>query len=276
MVLITSGVGCKDAGEQSKNAASQNVTFLADLVEKDIGEIERGLPEGARKAESLLTSDGTLLRDPAGVRKGLQKIQRDVSDLLVAKSTFFALADEKGIAVRNNLEPDVMAGKDLFAVFPTLKTSVESGDKPLVFAVGQFPEAAAAPKPDRTWLAASPVRASGKVVGHYLTGWSYRSFARHLQESLLSDIKAKLMANGETGKLPIVYVAVFDEAGVYTERQTPDVNEKALVELQLTDKTAQAAASGVLKLTDRTFGWAAVRTPKLAPSAGVAVLRSEI
>ncbi len=61
-------------------------------------------------------------RPPAGAQ-GLQKIQRDVSDLLVAKSTFVALVDDKGIAIRNNLEPDAMAGKDLFSLFPALKTA---------------------------------------------------------------------------------------------------------------------------------------------------------
>jgi hypothetical protein len=42
------------------------------------------------------------------------------------------------------------------------------------------------------------------------------------------------------------------------------------------NKTAAGPAQGTLSLTDRAFGWAAVRTPKLAPDTGVVVLRSEL
>ena len=41
-------------------------------------------------------------------------------DLTIAKSTFFALADANGVAIRNDLEEDVMAGQNLFSVFPAL------------------------------------------------------------------------------------------------------------------------------------------------------------
>ncbi len=266
--------GCKDPGEKSATLAAEHASFLATLVDKDVGEVERGLPEGAKRATAAFADGAGIQRDPQQVRKGLQKIQRDVSDLLVAKSTFFALVDDKGIAIRNNLEPDAMAGKDLFALFPALKTADTT---PFVTTVGQFPEAAIGPRPDRTWVAGCPVKKDdGKIIGYYVTGWSYRGFAHHLQESLLADLKGKLLAAGETGKLPILYVAVFDANGVYAERQTPEVNETTLAGLKLGEATAAGPAHGVVKVTERSYGWAAARTPKLGKDTGVAILRSEI
>jgi hypothetical protein len=266
-------LGCKDQGEVSRMAAKDNAAYLAELTAKDIGELERGLPEGAKRLGALLGAEGALVRDPLAVRRAMQKVQREVADLTVAKSTFFALADERGIALRNNLEPDVMAGKDLTQVFGALKDP-----EPHAFftTTGQFPEATAGPRPDWTWMAASPVIMSGKLRGFFVSGWSYRSFAHHLQTALLSEMKSKLLAAKDTGKLPILYVAVFDATGVYTERQAPELNEKALADLKLVEQTQQGVSQGVLKLTGRSFGWAAARTPLLGKEAGVVVLRSEI
>ena len=63
---------------------------------------------------------------------------------------------------------------------------------------------------------------------------------------------------------------------MYTERQTPKVNEDAMVGLKLVEKTAAGPAQGTLTITEREFGWAAKRTPKLGADTGVIVLRSEL
>jgi hypothetical protein len=264
---------CKDPGEGSRTAAQGNVSYLVSLADKDVAELERGLPQGAKRLAELLLADGALQREPLTVRRALQKVQREVGDLLVAKSTFFAVADERGLALRNNLEPDVMAGKDLTGVFPVLR---ETADRAFFSTTGQFVEAAAGPRPDWTWMAASPIKVGEKRIGFYLSGWSYRAFAHHLQTALTSELKAKLLAAGDTGKLPILYVAVFDSHGVFTERLAPEFNEQALTDLKLLEQTSAAPASGVVKLTGRSFGWAAARTPSLGKDAGVALLRSEI
>ncbi len=125
-------------------------------------------------------------------------------------------------------------------------------------------------------MIAVPLQKDGKTVGLYVAGWTFRSFARHLAESLKREMQDKLVADKDTGKMPIVYVGVFDKSGVYTAPQTPPTNEKALVDLDLVSKTSSGAASGSLNLTDRAFGWAAVRVPRLGADIGVAVLRSEI
>ena len=67
-----------------------------------------------------------------------------------------------------------------------------------------------------------------------------------------------------------------DRAGVYGAPQTPAVNEKALSDANLVDKTASGPTEGVLTITERDFGYGAIRTPKLGAEVGIVVLRSEI
>ena len=119
-------------------------------------------------------------------------------------------------------------------------------------------------------------RDDGKLLGMLVTGWTYRRFAYHLQESMRRDISEALMKGGDKGKLPVLYTFVFDASGVYGARGTPDVNEKAMRELDVLGKTASGPQGGVITITDRQYGWAAARTPKLGPDIGIAVLRSEI
>ena len=109
-----------------------------------------------------------------------------------------------------------------------------------------------------------------------MTGWTFRYFARHLQESLKDKLVEQAKASGNGGKMPVFYVAVFDKSGVYPAPLTPAVDESALGGLDLVSKTAAGSAQGTLTITDRAFGWAAARTPKLAPDTGVVVLRSDL
>ena len=81
--------------------------------------------------------------------------------------------------------------------------------------------------------------------------------------------------------MPILYVCLFDKEHVYGAgapgaAPVPEVNEKALADVGLHAKTEAGLASSPCKITDREFGWAAARLPKLGPDVGVVVLRSEI
>ncbi len=269
-------VGCKDQAKESAARASSDVAQLGTLVDKDVGEIERGLPEGAKRLSVLLAGGADPSKDLAGVRKALFKVRRDVQDLDVAKSTFFALADPTGVAIRNDLEEDVMAGQKLFTIFPAL-TKATTG---YTTAVGAFPNAAAGSTktgPDEDWIAGAPVkRDDGSTGAIFVTGWTYRYFARHLQESLKDRLVDDAKKSGDERKLPVFYVAVFDKTGVYSAPLTPVVDEQALAGQDLLAKTAAGPATGTLNLTDRAFGWAALRAPKVAPDTGVVVLRSEL
>jgi hypothetical protein len=271
--LLLGLVACKDQAKESAARASQDVAALSALVDKDVGEIERGLPEGAKKLAPLVAGGADPRQDVAGVRKALQRVRRDVMDLNIAKSTFFALADANGVAIRNDLEEDVMAGQNLFSVFPGLAKAKDS----YVTTTGTFPNASSKNGPDEDWIAGVPVKQEGGATGAvFVTGWTYRYFARHLQESLKDQLTDQAKKSGDEGKIPVFYVAVFDKSGVYSAPLTPVVDEKALTEQSLVDKTAGGPAQGTLGITDRAFGWAAVRTPKLAPDTGIVVLRSEL
>jgi hypothetical protein len=270
--LLTSAVGCKDQAKVSASRAAQDATHLAALVDKDLGEVERGLPAGAKKLLTLVGSGADPRQDVAGVRRALLRVRKEVPDLDIAKSTFFALADPSGVAIRNDLEEDVMAGMNLVAIFPELAKAKDG----YVTTTGKFPGPPPKYGPDEDWVAATPVkRDDGTTSAIFLTGWAYRFFARHLQESLKDRLADEAKAGQNDGKMPVFYVAVFDKTGVYTAPLTPPVDEKALVEQDLVSKTAAGPAQGTLSVTDRSFGWAAVRTPKMAPDTGVVVLRSE-
>jgi hypothetical protein len=264
--------GCKDQGKVSAQRALENGSALAKLADADVAQIERGLPEGAKRLAPLFANNADLHQDVGVVRGGLAKTRRDVPDLGLATSTFFALADASGVGIRNNLEEDLMAGKNLLSVFPDL-AKAQAGA--FVVTTGVFP-GQTVKEQDRDWVAAAPVKAEdGKLVGLFVTGFTYRRFALHLHESLKHDLEEQLKKD-DSGKLPIFYVAVFDKSGVYSAPHTPPVNEKALADADLVGKTAAGPAQGVLDITDRTFGWGAVRVPKLGPEAGVVVLRSEL
>jgi hypothetical protein len=277
-------VGCKDRGQKSAEDARADVRKLVELTAKDVAEIERGLPEGAKKLSDLLIKevgkDGDPRQNAPAVRSALLKMRQQVPDLGIAKSTFFAFADDKGIAIRNDFEHDTMAGKDLVKGWPGLKPAIEGA--PYAATTGQFPGTPNPAGPDREWVAAVPVKkADGSSQGILVTGWTYRRFAYHLQVTLQREIQDQLMRANDKGKMPILYVCLFDKDNVYGAGApgaipVPEVNEKALAQVGLFAKTEAGEASSPLKITDREFGWAATRLPKLGPDVGVVVLRSEI
>jgi hypothetical protein len=268
-ILVSS---CKDQAKESAAHARIDAAYMAAIVDKDVAEIERGLPEGAKELAPLVAKGADPRQDMRAVRHGLAQIRRDVADLNIAKSTFFALADSSGVAIRNDLEEDVMAGQNLFAIFPGL-TKASAG---LTTTTGAFPNTGAKNGPDEDWIAGAPVvREDGSAGALLVTGWSYRYFSRHLQEALKTHLLDEAKAAGNEGKLPVFYVAVFDRAGVYPAPLTPDINEKALASEGLAAKTEGAPVQGTLTIADREFGYAALRAPKLAPDTGVVVLRTE-
>lgn len=274
LAITLAVIACKDNGSKSAAAASAHVKSLATLAEKDVGEIDRGLPEGGKKMAVLLGKEDPK-SNPAGVRAALLKMRQQVPDLGVAKSTFFAFTDDKGIAIRNDLEQDTMAGKDVVGAYPDLKKAIAG--EAYVTTQGVFPGAPNPAGPDKEWVAGVPVkRDDGVLLGVLVTGWTYRRFAYHLQESLKRDLQDELMKGGDKGKLPVLYVFLFDKTAVYAARGTPPVNEKTLFDLDLVGKTASGPAEGPITITERVFGWAAIRTPKLGPDVGIVVLRSEI
>jgi hypothetical protein len=281
---IASTVGCgKDRGLKSAEDARANVQKLVELTNKDVAEVERGLPEGAKKLTELLAKEvgkDDPRQNAQAVRSALLKMRQQVPDLGIAKSTFFAFADTKGIAIRNDFENDTMAGKDLVSGWPGLKPVIEGA--PYAATTGQFPGTPNPAGPDKEWVAAVPVnKPDGSRQGMLVTGWTYRRFAYHLQVTIQRELQDQLMRTSDKGKMPILYVCLFDKENVYGAGApgaipVPAVNEQELVKLGLHAKTEAGPASSPIRITDRDFGWAAARLPKLGPDVGVVVLRSEI
>jgi len=276
LAFLFGAAGCKDQAKESAKLAAGNADTLALLVDKDIGEVESGMPEGAVKLSPLFANGADPKSDLPNVRQTLLHTQRDIPELNVAKSTFFALTDDKGVGIRNNLEQDAMAGQDLAKLFPGISKALGGAFTETTGSFGT-PPAPNANGPDKDWIAAQPVKnEQGKVAGLFVTGWSYRRFATHLQEVLNGNFQTELRKSGNTGKMPVFYVGVFDASGVYTARTTPKIDEDALVSAKLVDKTASGPYQGTVTITDRDFGYAAKRTPRLGADTGVVVLRSEL
>lgn len=272
-------VGCKDQSQKSADEARASVETLVELTAKDVAEVERGLPEGAKKLTALLGKDADP-KESAAVRTALLKMRQRVPDLGIAKSTFFALTDDKGVAIRNDFEHDTMAGKDLVKGWPGLEPVLRGA--PYAATTGRFPGAPNPAGPDGEWVAAVPVKKDdGSPLGLLVTGWTYRRFAYHLQVTLQRDVQDQLMRSGDKGKMPVLYVCLFDREHVYGAgapgaTSVPEVNEKALAALNLHARTEAGPASSPIRIANRDFGWAAARLPKLGPDVGVVILRSEV
>ena len=274
VAVASLAASCTDGGKASEAHATHYVNVVAATAAADIKDLETGLPLGVTQLSSLFANGASPSGDLAGVRSGLRKIRAVVPELTRSASTFFAVADAHGIAVRNDLEQDVMAGQDVWKLFPALRRTTES---PFVVGAGLFAGARVGPDADRDWVAAVPMKdGAGAYGGMLLGGWTMRRFAYHLQESLRHDLTDEQAKTKDPAKLPIVYVSVFDGSGVYSTPTTPAVNQKALTDLGLVQKTAAGMAHGVASITDRDFGWAAVRVPSAGPDTGVVLLWSEI
>jgi hypothetical protein len=264
---------CKDTSRLSKEKATAHVSFLAEAMKKDVEEVRNGLPSGADALAASLKSDATVLTDPKAASRALEEARRKVQDLRIAKSTFFALADANGVVVRNNQEQDRMAGHSLFAAFPALADSKTR----YLETSGSMPEASGvrAPRPDGQWVAAAPVRVDGETKGVYATGWSWSAYAYRLEFALRGRIRSELM--GKTGeKEPLIYVYMVVGKAAYGAPVSPEVNMKAIADLDPLSKTkGDEVFSTTVDVTGRGFGLAIKRVADAGPDVAVAVLRSE-
>ncbi len=266
--------GCKRQERIHEEGARAQVQFLTKTVESDVQELERGLPQGALRFRIFLASKtvvGHKLEElPQEVRRELGTIRRENVDLTIAKSTFFGLANETGVFVRSNLDSETLAGKNLFESAPDLR---RSHHQPFVSCMATFDPLQR--KEERYWLATSAVKDEQEVVrAYYVTGWSLRAYALRLQEALKSELASKARTTHTLDRIPVFYLGVFEGPNVVTAPQTPSVDDDALKKLNLSERTQGGPTSGVLTITQRLFGYAAERTPKLGANVGVAVLYS--
>jgi hypothetical protein len=267
---------CTDSVKVSEEKAIAHAERLAKLADDDVEEVRRGLPHGAKSLGPAWDGQKDLLIDPSAARRALDRVRDEDRDLAVAKSTFFALTDDKGTVLRSDQEPDHLAGKSLVAPYPSM-AKVLAGEA--IETRGSMPETAGARAgSDEQWVAAAPVLdGQGKVRGIYASGWSMRRFAYHLEETIKHDMTTEALKAGQKQfKLPLVYVFVLAGSKVYGAPITPLVNSETLEKLDLASKTGgDATFHQTIEITGRGFGLAARRAPRMGADIGVVVLRSE-
>lgn len=266
---------CDDGGKASQQSAADELDHLLPVVKEDIAQVHRGLPEGAKKLGKLLDPD--TLVNPAAIQRSIARARADVHDLAVAKSTWFSYADTTGTVLRSESDPDTLAGKSVLPAFPALKKALEPAGA-FADGYGKMPELVWSKKgePDMAWLAAVGVKDDkGAVKGIFVTGWSFRAFAYHLEQSAKMAMEERAKKAGKKNT-PIGYVYLVKGKAVYGAPATPGVNEKKLDELDVLGKTAGGAYRGTVEISNRVFGLAATRVPEMGDDAAVAVLASDI
>lgn len=271
LLVALASPACKKASAVSAEKAKDNVVALAKATHSDVLEVRSGLPSGAAYLLPLFTSGKPPADDPHGARIALETARNKVQDLRVSKGTFFAVAGLDGIVIRDDQDPDLMVGRPLFASFPELKTGLAGK---YVETRGSMPEAAGVRgRSDGQWVAAQPVLQGGEVKGLYLTGWSWSAYAYRLERALSSSLRSGL-AEGQ--KLPLTYVYLVVDKGVYGTPISPEVNAQAIAKLSpLSNASATTPTSFELEIAGREFGLAVELAPDLGKDVAVAVLRSE-
>jgi hypothetical protein len=266
-------LGCEDKGKLSEQTAVDELQRLAPVVKEDVEQVRKGLPEGAAKLAAMLDVD--TLGNPAGLQKAIARARASVKDLDIAKSTFFSFANTTGTVVRSEADPDVLAEKSITKPFPSLLKAIEPGSgNAEVF--GEMPELRGLRTgQDLAWVVAHPVQDGDKVKGMFVTGWSFRLFARHLEETAKRHL-IEATQKEKKKNVPIVYVFMVKAGKAYGTPLAPDVNAETIESLGVIEKTAAGPFRTNLEITGRGFGLAVQRTPELGADAALAVLLSEI
>lgn len=272
-VVALAGTGCGDAAKSSEKAAADRLPGVVALVKEDVAQVKRGLPEGSAKLGKLLGPDAGA--DLAGLQRAISSSRQGVKDLELAKTTFFTFVDTSGTALRSEADPDLLATKNIFSMLPKLKKATEAGSG-VVDEVGELKDVYIRAGNDLAWAAAHPVKDDkGDVRGAFVTGWSFRSLAYHLEEMTKREVVEDAKKAGKKS-VPVLYVYVLRGKKAYGAATAPEVNTQAVEGLDLLSKAQNGNYAGSLEITGRVFGVAAARVPEYADDIGVAVLASEI
>ncbi len=272
-IVASVSTGCGDPAKASQKAAADRLPGVVALVKEDVAQVRRGLPEGSAKLAKLLGPEPGA--DLGGLQRAIASARAGVKDLELAKSTFFAFADPAGIVVRSEADPDHLATKSIFAALPKLAKAKEASSG-VVEDFGELKDIHIRAGNDFTWAAAHPVKDDkGEVRGVFVTGWTFRGLAYHLEEMVKREVVDAAKKEGKKS-VPVVYVFVLRGKKAYGAGQTPDVNTQAVEGLDPLSKAQSGTYETTVEITGRVFGIAAMKTPEYAEDMGVAVLASEI
>jgi hypothetical protein len=269
--LALGALGCENPAKKSVQEARGHVDFVAKAAARDVTEVRRGLPGGAKHLEELFKNAQPGVPDPQTTAKAMARARDADAELRVAKSTFFAVTAPDGTVLRAEPPPDDLTGKNLFAAFSGLKAAPNTG---YAEARGSMPEVAGVRgKDDAQWVAAAAVKLDGETRGLYVAGWSWSAYAYRLETALRSKI---LTEAKEGDKIPLLYVYVVVGDSVYGAPVAPVVNAEAIARLRpLAQKPEKKPFTAELEIEGRAFGLAVLSISELGADVGVAVLRSE-
>lgn len=268
----TLATGCDGAAKASEQAAVDTLAGIAPLIDKDMAQLRKGLPEGAKILTKRLPEDPAA--DLRETQQSIKAARENNDDLMVAKSTFFVLTNPDGVVIRSENDPDRLVDKNVFTAFPDLKKALDP-KAGLVEAFGEMEEMRGVKKGvDTTWVVATAVVGKDdKVRGAFVSGWSFRAYANYLEQQVKRDLLEKAKKAG-SDKVPIAYVYILKGKNAYGSPDSPDVNAETLVKLDILGKTASGPYRGHEEITGRTFGIAAQRTKGFGDDAALAVVAS--
>jgi hypothetical protein len=273
LVVALCAMACRNDGEVSAREAGAHASELAALIQNDVAEIRKGLPEGAAVIAKLWPGQGVAEDDAKLTFKALEKAHGGVQNLRLAKSTFFALANLQGVVLRSEAEQDVLAGKALFTSFPGLR---EAANKYVETQGALVDLDGVKGKPDGQWVAAAPVPTAEGNRGLYVTGWAWSSYAYRLEFALRGSVRSKLAQSEKPTKEPLLYVYLIVGDKVIGAPVSPDINAQAIAERKLLGSLQPGQPHSIqLEITGRDFGLGAMKIPELGPDVAVVVLRSE-
>ncbi|MRG93456.1 hypothetical protein [Polyangium spumosum] len=270
--LVATLPACEDNSKQQEQDAAYVLDKLVPLANEDAAQVRRGLPEGAKKLGEIVDADpGANL---VALQKAVRGARASVKDLDIAKTTFFTFVDTTGIALRSEADPDMLAQKSVLSSFPVLKKALEPSAG-VVEAWGEMQEMRGVRTgPDTQWVAAHPVKdKEGQVKGMFVTGWSFRRFAYHLEEMAKRELIDRAEREKQK-KVPLIYVFLVREGKAYGAPVTPDVNAQAVEGLDLANKTQSGPFRGSIEITKRSYGVAAQRMPDLGEGTILSVITS--
>ncbi|HEU4411552.1 MAG TPA: hypothetical protein VFS43_40280 [Polyangiaceae bacterium] len=265
--------GCGGKAKVSEEKAPAHAARLAQIADEDVKQVRAGLPAGAKRLGERLFAGRDKVPPPADIRAAMDKARQAERDLLVAKSTFFAVTDPAGVVLASDREGEPLAGKSLFGAFPGLVGA--SGG--YVEALGEMAELRSVREgADAQWVAAAAIAGEGGPRGYFATGWAWRLFARHLEEQIKTEVRYE--PGAKATELPLLHAFVVVGERVYGSPTVPEVSRQAVEGLGLGAKVGAGAPPfrGQVEITGRPFGVGAARAPSLCERCLVVALRSEV
>ncbi len=271
--LGTASAGCDDPGKRSEVVAAESLDIVLPLIDRDVGQVRKGMPEGIKVLGKKLPGD------PVGSRLELQKAIKDsraaVDDLAFSKVTFFAFASPEGVVLRNETDPDRLVEQNIVKAYPGLEKAKDP-KAGLVEAFGEMDALRGVKKGvDIAWVVGHGVTAEGaeEAKGILVTGWSMRLYVRMLETQLVAKLTEKVKEKKENN-VPVAYVFVVKGGQVYGDPDRADSLAEAIGKLDLVAKTASGDAKLVQEIDKRTFGIAARRVPAFGDDAAIAIAAS--